>query len=107
MRRFAHAEHVRVVAMPTTTIGSDHCIDDTNGGGFVTVAMQAGREYAGQTLRSAYGKKFTFTATGRSYETDPGHMEKVIHERGLSDSKRAATLGVRGESTVGRGPLGA
>ena len=42
----------------------------------------------------------TLTADGINYEPGPGHMEKTIHELGLSDSKGAATPGVRDETTV-------
>ena len=84
-----------------------------HGDDFVIVAKQAGRTYTEEVLRAAYEVKVdiagpqpgdlkeikilrrivTFTEHGILYEPDPGHVERVIHELGLSDGKGAATLG--------------
>ena len=91
-----------------------------HGDDFVTVARQAGREYTQQVLSDAYeikvdiagpepedpkeikilGRIVTFTPEGIQYEPDPGHVEKVIFELGLTESNGVATPGVRDETTV-------
>ena len=91
-----------------------------HGDDFVVVARKAGRAFAEKTLRDTYevkvdtagpeaqdpkeikilGRIVTYTDQGIRYEPDPGHKEKVIHELKLSDSKGAATPGVKDDSTV-------
>ena len=80
-----------------------------HGDDFVTVARAEGRAYVERTLRSQYeikvdlagpeaddpkeikvlGRIITYEAHGLTYEADPGHMEGVIHQLGLTDALHA------------------
>ena len=91
-----------------------------HGDDFVVVARQAGREFVEATLRAQYeikvdlagpepddpkeikilGRIITNTDNGLTYEPDPGHMEKAMHELNLADAKGVATPGLKEDSDV-------
>ena len=96
-----------------------------HGDDFVVVARRAGREYTEKTLRDVYdikvdiagpepsdakevkilGRIISYGHRGISYEPDPGHMEAVIHELGLSEAKGVTTPGVKEQAEVGAAEL--
>ena len=46
------------------------------------------------------GRIITYTATGITYEPDPGHMEAVVHELGLGNAKGVVTPGIKEDSDI-------
>ena len=96
-----------------------------HGDDFAAVARAAGRAFVEKTLSAVYeikvdmagpqaqdqkeikilGRIISYEAGGLSYEADPGHMEAVIHELGLSGAKGAATPGVKDDADVSAAEL--